>query len=149
MSHSRCQRKVDGTVLGVILFRLPENSILMDEISEKIFNEELNKLFLVAKGMGSPRHAKNRRRRARQRPEPACVQTPLIAGWHTQGEKGELTSCRGTVQSAWQRPPVSRTRGKARLPARVSGDHVVRGRRSSPIPAQASRVSVAVRGAPR
>ena len=104
---------------------------------------------LGGQGDGVPRHAKNRRRRARQRPEPACVQTPLIAGWHTQGEKGELTSCRGTVQSAWQRPPVGRTRGKARLPARVSGDHVVRGRRSSPIPAQASRVSVAVRGAPR
>ena len=25
------------------------------------------------------------------------------------GRKGELTSCRGTVQSAWPRPPVSRT----------------------------------------
>ena len=22
--------------------------------------------------------------------------------WHTQGEKDELTSCRGTVQSVWQ-----------------------------------------------
>ena len=33
--HSRCQRKVDGTVSGVILFRLTENSVLMNEISEK------------------------------------------------------------------------------------------------------------------
>ena len=34
-------------MLGVILCRLSENSFLMDDISEKIFNEELNKLFLV------------------------------------------------------------------------------------------------------
>ena len=45
--QSRCQRSVDGTVLGVILFRLTENSILMNEISEDILNEELNKLFLM------------------------------------------------------------------------------------------------------
>ena len=45
--QSRCQRKVDGTLLGVILFRLTENSVLMNEISEKTWNEELNKLFLV------------------------------------------------------------------------------------------------------
>ena len=47
MLQSRCQRKVDGTVLGVILFRLTENSILMNEISEKTWNEKLNKLFWV------------------------------------------------------------------------------------------------------
>ena len=47
MLHRRCQRKVDGTTLGVILFRLSEKSILMDEISENIVNEELNKLLLV------------------------------------------------------------------------------------------------------
>ena len=71
------------------------------------------------------------------------------SGSHTQGRKDELTSCRGTVQSAWQKPPVSRKGGRTGLPARVSGLHVVRGRQSSPIPAQASRVSVAVWGAPR
>ena len=43
-----------------------------------------------------------------------------------------LTSCRGTVQSAWQKPPVRRKGGRAGLPARVSGRHVVRGRQSSP-----------------
>ena len=51
-----CQRKVDGTVLGVILLRLTrnltwkslsENFVLMDEISENIFNQELDKLFMV------------------------------------------------------------------------------------------------------
>ena len=49
MLQSRCQRKVDGKVSGVILFRLTENSILMNEISEKTWNEELNKLFLLKK----------------------------------------------------------------------------------------------------
>ena len=29
--------------------------------------------------------------------EPACVRAPLEGGWHMQGEKDELTSCRGTV----------------------------------------------------
>ena len=45
MLQSRCQRKIDGTVLGVTVFRPSENAILMDEISENIFNEELDKLF--------------------------------------------------------------------------------------------------------
>ena len=30
------------------------------------------------------------------------MQTPFRLGWHMQREKGELTSCRCTVQSAWQ-----------------------------------------------
>ena len=47
MLQSRWRRKVDGTVSGVILFRLTENSVLMNEISEKTWNEEPNKLFLV------------------------------------------------------------------------------------------------------
>ena len=51
---------------------------------------------------GSPRHVHNRRRRTRKGPEPACVQPPKLLGWHMQGRKDELTSCRGTVQSAWQ-----------------------------------------------
>ena len=49
-------------------------------------------------------------------PKPACVQTPKDSGWHTQGRKDELTSCRGTVQSAWQKPPVRRKGGRAGLP---------------------------------
>ena len=68
----------------------------------------------MAREMGSPRQVDNRRRRTREGPEPACVQTPLSVGV-----------------------------------ARVSGRHVVQGRQCSPAPAQASRVSVAVRGAPR
>ena len=45
--QSRCQGKVSGTALGFILLRLTEIFILMNEISEKTWNEELNKLFLV------------------------------------------------------------------------------------------------------
>ena len=47
MLQSRYQGKVDGTVLGVILYRLTKNSLLMNEISEDILNEELNNIFLV------------------------------------------------------------------------------------------------------
>ena len=57
---------------------------------------------------------------------------PDASRWHTQGGKDELISCRGTVQSAWKKPPVRRKGGRAALPARVSGRHVVRGRQSSP-----------------
>ena len=36
---------------------------------------------------GSPRHATNRRRRTREGPEPACVQTPfMLLVWHMQEE---------------------------------------------------------------
>ena len=52
----------------------------------------------VAREMEFVRYAQNRQRRAREGPCTfVCVQTPFPAGWHTQAEKGELTSCRGTV----------------------------------------------------
>ena len=71
----------------------------------------------VAREMGSPRLASNRRRRTREGSEPACVQAPFfVLGCHTQGGKGELTSCRGTVWSAWCVPPVSRTKGRPGCP---------------------------------
>ena len=41
---------------------------------------------------------------------------PNRSGWHTQGGKDELTSCRGTVKSAWQKPPVRRKGGKVGCP---------------------------------
>ena len=83
--------------------------------------------------MGSPRRATDRRRRTRKGPEPACVRAPFGTwAWHLQGRKDESTSCRGTVLSAWQKPPARRKGGRAGLPARVSGRHVVRGRQSSP-----------------
>ena len=43
---------------------------------------------IVAREMGSPRHAINRRRRTREGPEPACVQTSLGFGVAHAGEKG-------------------------------------------------------------
>ena len=50
----------------------------------------------VARGMGSPRQAYNRRRRTRSR-TCVCASTLPEWGWHTQGRKDKLTSCRGTV----------------------------------------------------
>ena len=61
-----------------------------------------------------------------------CANTQPGRGGTRRGGKDELTSCRGTVQSSWQKPPVRRKGGRAGLPARVSGRHVVRGRQSSP-----------------
>ena len=51
----------------------------------------------VAREMGSPRQASNRRRRTRKGPEPACVQTPYRWGGTCRWGTDELTSCRGTV----------------------------------------------------
>ena len=72
------------------------------------------KLDLMARGMVSPRQVRNRRRRTREGPEPVCVQTPIQQGG-TKGWKDELTSCRGTVKSSWQKPPVRRKGGRAGL----------------------------------
>ena len=78
--------------------------------------------------MGTPRHVPNRRRRTREGPEPACVQTLLSPGWNRRRVKGELTSCRGTVWSAWQKPPVGRKEEEPGCPqGQESGRHVVRG----------------------
>ena len=95
----------------------------------------------VARWMGCPRRAVDRRRRTRVCPEPACVQTPFWRVAHA-GRKGELTSCRGTVKSAWLSTSSRRTDEgeKTGLPSRVSGRQVVRGRQSSPFPAQQQAV---------
>ena len=37
--------------------------------------DKMAELMMVARGMGSPRHANNRRRRTREGPEPACVRS--------------------------------------------------------------------------
>ena len=55
-----------------------------------------------------------------------------------QGEKDEFTSYRCTVQSAWQKPPVSRTRRESRAarkgkwPPRGTGTTVLTYPRSAP-----------------
>ena len=86
--------KWDGILLSMT--KIPHDDIL--EGLYKIRIRESEKLKTVARGMGSPRHAVNRRRRTRKGPEPACVLSPFFElGWHMQGVKDELTSCRGTV----------------------------------------------------
>ena len=49
--------------------------------------------------------------RRRTREGATCVLSPFFSvGWHTQERKDEkYTSCRGTVLSAWELPPVGRT----------------------------------------
>ena len=70
----------------------------------------------LARGLGSPRHDSNRRRRAREAPEPACVLHSCCGGAHAGEEGREYTSCRVTVQSAWQVPSVRRTEGRPGCP---------------------------------
>ena len=67
--------------------------------------------YLTARGMGSPRQVRNRRRRTRKGPELACVQTPVPP---------LVPSSRRD-----KKPPVGRKGGRAELPARASGRHVV------------------------
>ena len=55
----------------------------------------------------------------------------LVSRWHTQGLKGEFTSCRGTVLLAWLSTSSWTHGGKTGLPAKVSGRDVVRRRQSS------------------
>ena len=114
--QNKINNKFDSKWDGILLSM---TKIPLDDILEGLYKlriRESEKLKTVARGMGSRRHAVNRRRRTREGPEPACVQTPLSFGWHMQGEKDESTSCRGTVQSARQKPPVSRKGGRAGLP---------------------------------
>ena len=61
-----------------------------------------------------------------------CAITFSCGSGTRRGGNDELTSCRGTVQSAWQKPPVRRKGGRAGLPTRVSCRNVVRGRQYSP-----------------
>ena len=59
---------------------LSMTKIRHDEILEGLYKlriRESEKLKTVARGMGSPRHAVNRRRRTREGPEPACVRAPF------------------------------------------------------------------------
>ena len=82
---------------------------------------------VMARGMGSPRHVTNRRRRTHEGPEPACVRAPFSAGGtRREGRMNEHPSVVPSSQRG-KKPPVSRKGGRAGLPARVSGRHVVRG----------------------
>ena len=66
-----------------------------------------------------------------------CENTFAIWRWQMQGENDELTSCRGPVQSAWQKPPVRRKGGRAgcpqgKCPPRGKGTTVLTYPRSAP-----------------
>ena len=54
----------------------------------------------MARGMGSPRHVDNRRRRTREGPEPACVRAPfhLLGVAHAGG--GRMTEHPAVVPSS-------------------------------------------------
>ena len=80
---------------------------------------------LVARVMGSKACQKEAAAGPRGSRTCVCANT-YGGGWHMQGRKGELTSCRGTVKWAWQKTPVRGKEGRTGLPARVSGRHVVR-----------------------
>ena len=91
-----------------------KSGLLSVKIVHKENGTNIAEKIVVARGMGSPRPALNRRRRTREGPELACVQTPIRPGGTRRG---------GRVN---EHPAVG-------LPARSSGRHVVRRRQSSPI----------------
>ena len=111
--------RIDSALNKIIQSTRFKKKVSLEEMKahkEDSFLRRRQIAYLMARGMGSPRQVRNRRQRTREGPEAACVQTPLQSGWHTQGGKDELTSCRGTVWSAWQKPPVRRKGGRAGLP---------------------------------
>jgi len=100
----------------------------------------LKRLSAVARGIGSPRRAANRRRRVREDPEPACVQSPSDnRGGTCRGGrvKNILPWYRlvGVVRTSIMAQASVDAGGKPGLTLfseRGSGHHVVRGRQSSP-----------------
>ena len=77
---------------------------------------------------GSPRQVRNRRRRTREGPEPACVRSPFPAWSGTRRGEG----CFNILP--WYRPVgVAKTSSETHkeeepgCPKRVSGRHVIRG----------------------
>ena len=67
------------------------------------------------------------------RVEPACVQTHFSVVWHVQGRAANQRPAVVPSSRRGKNPPVRRKEGRAGLPARVSGRHVVWGRQSSPV----------------
>ena len=103
--------------------------ILMRTILQEKGTSQYNITILVARGMGSPRRAKNRRRRTRRGPELACVQTPLMLGVAHAGGEGWINILPGVAKTLqWDAKEE-----EPGCPKRVSGRHVVRGRQFSPI----------------
>ena len=64
-----------------------EDQKIIMELSGRL-QELQNEVNCMARGMGPPRHATNRRRRTRKGPEPACVSSPLYFEVAHAGGKG-------------------------------------------------------------
>ena len=98
-----------------------------------------NDASMMARGMGSPRYVRNRRRRAREGLEPACVRAPFCHWrWHTQGGKDELTPTPwyhlvgvAKTSSETQRRKSGAAR-KGKWPPRGTGTTVLTYRRIAP-----------------
>ena len=91
------------------------------------------KVPVVAREMGSPRHATNRRRWTREGPDPACVQTPFeFRVAHAGG--GRMNQHPAVVPSSRRGKNLQLVANEEEsgCPKRVSGRHVVRGRQSPP-----------------
>ena len=76
-SVQRFQDKLIGPVLQVRILRDLDISGIEKQILSTTTKDRTS---WVARGLGSPRRAQNRRRRTREGPEPACVQTLSRSG---------------------------------------------------------------------
>ena len=100
------------------------------------WEDTTRKTFWKPERWGPPRLAKNRRWRAREGPEPACVRAPLSFGVGTRRREGRINVL------PWYRPvgvvstsSQTHKEGRSGCPLKsVCGYHVVRGRQSSPTP---------------
>ena len=82
---------------------------------------------IVARRMGSPWYAINRRRPTREGPAPACVQTHVQSGGTAEGGKAKVTSCRGTRSSRRGETSSEKHGGRGGLQVEhVSGHHTAR-----------------------
>ena len=133
--------------------QMPKSVLYMERDLEK---DKGHSLVLVLRRSGGQgrwgprRRATDRRRRTRKGPQPACVRSPFYSSRGGTRKGRRMNSHPAVVPSSRRGKNLQLVAKEEEpgCPKRVSGRHVVRGRQSSPIPAQASRVSVAVRGAP-
>ena len=123
LGHKKFARHMEDTALKLKFH-------LHSEIKPRPWSD----MWTVAREMGSPRHAANRRRRTREGPGPACVQNTFkILGGTRREREGRIDVLPWYRVVGVAKPPERRKGGRAGLPVRASGRHVVRGRQSSHI----------------
>ena len=105
-----------------------------------------DRLLCAARGMGSPMYAQNRRRRTREGPEPACVQTFCLPGGTRRGGRANErpavvpSSRRGKSLSPNSQPlsvavrECARVTDKASENGQNSGDGAARSSWARPVP---------------